>query len=62
MERDGRVHTLIPSSICLLPMVRAMTVKSELSDTEGLKFKLEEKCNEILEFKKAIKLKVHMHV
>ena len=42
-------------------MVRAMTVKSELSDTEGLKFKLEEKFNEILEFKKAIKLKVHTY-
>ena len=39
-------------------MVRAQTVKSELSDTEGLKFKLEEKNGEILEFKKALKLKV----
>ena len=37
--------------------VRAQVVKGELSDTEGLKYKLEEKANEILEIKKALKLK-----
>ena len=36
-------------------------MKGELSDTEGLKFKLEEKNSEILEFKKALKLKVQAH-
>ena len=34
-------------------------VKGELSDTEELKFKVEEKNKEILELKKAVKLKVH---
>jgi len=37
--------------------IRAQVVKGELSDTEGLKYKLEEKANEILEIKKALKLK-----
>ena len=36
---------------------RAQIVKAELSDTEGLKYKLEEKGKEIVELKKAFKLK-----
>ena len=38
--------------------MRAAAVKSELSDAEGLGFKLEEKNNEIVELKKTIRLKV----
>lgn len=38
-------------------MLRSQAVKAELSDTEGLKYKIEEKNNEILELKKNIKLK-----
>lgn len=37
--------------------VRAQAVKAELSDTEGLKYKIEEKNNEIIELKKNIKMK-----
>ena len=37
--------------------VRAQAVKAELSDTEGLKYKIEEKNNEIIELKKSIKMK-----
>lgn len=39
-------------------MVRAKAVKDELSDVEGLGFKVEEKQQEILEMKRILKLKV----
>ena len=38
--------------------VRARAVKSELSDVEGLGFKLEERQKDILELKRTLKLKV----
>ena len=38
--------------------VRAHAVKSELSDVEGLGFKLEERQKDILELKRSLKLKV----
>ena len=37
--------------------VRAQAAKAELSDNEGLKYKIEEKNNEISELKKTIKIK-----
>jgi hypothetical protein len=41
------------------PLVaRSLTVKAELSDTENLKYRVEEKNEEILELKKNLKLKV----
>lgn len=39
-------------------VVRARAVKAELSDTEGLRFKLEERQQNILELKMTLKLKV----
>ena len=39
-------------------MVRARAVKAELSDVEGLGFKLEERQKDIMELKKALKMKV----
>lgn len=39
--------------------VRARAVKSELSDVEGLGFKLEERQKDILELKRILKLKVN---
>ena len=38
--------------------VRARAVKSELSDVEGLGFKLEERQKDILELKRSLKMKV----
>ena len=38
--------------------VRAQAVKAELSDVEGLGFKLEERQKDILELKKTLKMKV----
>ena len=38
--------------------VRAHAVKSELSDVEGLGFKLEERQKDILELKRSLKMKV----
>ena len=38
--------------------VRARAVKSELSDVEGLGFKLEERQKDILELKRTLQLKV----
>lgn len=40
--------------------VRGDTVKAELSDTEGLGFKLEERQKDILQLKTALKMKVHV--
>lgn len=40
--------------------VRGDTVKAELSDTEGLGFKLEERQKDILQLKTALKMKVHI--
>ena len=37
---------------------RAAAVKAELSDTEGLRFKLDEKNHDIVELKKTVKIKV----
>ena len=39
-------------------VLRATAVKNELSDAEGLGYKVEEKIKEIVELKKAIRLKV----
>ena len=39
-------------------VVRAQAVKAELSDVEGLGFKLEERQKDILELKKTLKMKV----
>lgn len=39
-------------------MMRARTVKAELSDVEGLGFKLEERQQDILQLKKNLKMKV----
>ena len=38
--------------------VRGEAVKGELSDTEGLRFKLEERQKDILQLKTALKMKV----
>ena len=40
--------------------VRGDTVKAELSDTEGLGFKLEERQKDILQLKTALKMKVRI--
>lgn len=42
--------------------VRARAVKSELSDMEGLGFKLEERQKDILELKRSLKLKVGQRI
>jgi len=39
-------------------VLRAAAVKAELSDTEGLRYKVEEKNQDIVELKKTIKIKV----
>jgi len=39
-------------------VLRASSVKAELSDVEGLGFKLEERLKDIMELRKALKLKV----
>ena len=39
-------------------VVRARSVKAELSDVEGLAYKLEERQQNILELKKSLKMKV----
>ena len=39
-------------------MLRAAAVKAELSDTEGLRFKVDEKNHDIVELKKTVKIKV----
>ena len=50
--------SLPPLTKVISPLVtRAQIVKGELSDTEGLKYKIEEKGKETLELKKTIKLK-----
>ena len=40
--------------------VRGSMVKSELSDTEGLGFKLEERQKDIMQLKTALKMKVNL--
>ena len=47
------IHTQTPPYT-----LRATAVKNELSDTEGLGYKLEEKNREITDHKKTIRLKV----
>lgn len=42
--------------------MRAHSVKSELSDIEGLGFRLEERQQDILQLKKSLKLKVRRDV
>ena len=37
-------------------------MKDELSDTEGLRYKLEDRQKDILELKKALRVKVRFHV
>ena len=39
-------------------MLRAVAVKAELSDTEGLHCKVDEKNHDIVELKKTVKIKV----
>ncbi len=43
-------------------MLRARAVKAELSDIEGLGFKLEERQKSIMELKKALKMKASAHI
>ena len=43
-------------------MLRAAAVKAELSDTEGLRFKMDEKNHDIVELKKTVKIKVRIHL
>ena len=43
-------------------VVRAAAVKAELSDTEGLRFKLDEKNHDIVELKKTVKMKVCYYI
>ena len=54
--------TSFPSIVLSQPerpaSVRAHAVKSELSDVEGLGFKLEERQKNILELKRSLKMKV----
>ena len=48
-------YQFIQPAPCVL---RAAAVKAELSDTEGLRYKVEEKNQDIVELKKTIKIKV----
>ena len=43
-------------------VVRAKLVKAELSDVEGLGFKVEERQQDILELKKTLRMKVRLSV
>ena len=50
--------SLVPTQPERPASVRARAVKSELSDVEGLGFKLEERQKDILELKRSLKMKV----
>jgi dynactin 1 len=57
--QNGVYDTEAPKIQVTSPLVaRSLTVKAELSDTENLKYRVEEKNEEILELKKNLKLKV----
>ena len=60
-----RIYVVVCTYVCVFcvqvkPPVqaRADMVKAELSDTEGLGFKLEERQRDILQLKTALKMKV----
>lgn len=57
--QDGEYDSNTPREALPAPCVsRAAAVKAELSDTEGLRFKLDEKNHDIVELKKTVKIKV----
>lgn len=64
MKKNVEPHPNLCPTLQLEPpvVVRAKAVKGELSDVEGLGFKLEERQKDILELRKTLRLKVGINL